>query len=115
MRDAGCGGQGRNNIFAVPPTLVLPLPMHSHVRRTVLAGVKFALAAGILAYLLVTGRDAIAKMSERTIEWPLLGAALRLYARDGNAQLRALAFVDSRRGDRRTACRFAAAWRWASR
>ncbi len=74
MQDAGV--REETTFFAVPPTLVLPLPMHSHVRRTVLAGVKFALAAGILAYLLVTGRDAIAKMSERTIEWPLLGAAL---------------------------------------
>jgi uncharacterized membrane protein YbhN (UPF0104 family) len=50
--------------------------MHSHVRRTVLTVVKLLLAAAILLYLIFRGRDAFAQLSAKTIDWPMLFAAL---------------------------------------
>jgi uncharacterized protein (TIRG00374 family) len=50
--------------------------MHAHTRRTVVAVVKIAFAVAILLYLLYQGRDALSELSKRTIEWPMLGAAL---------------------------------------
>src|SRR3954471_20584304 len=50
--------------------------MHSHLRRTILTLVKLLLAAAILIYLIVRGRDAFSQLSAKTIDWPLMVAAL---------------------------------------
>ncbi|MCC7475527.1 MAG: flippase-like domain-containing protein [Pirellulales bacterium] len=50
--------------------------MHHHVRRTVTFVIKLALAAAILVWLVVQARDGFAKLAERTLSWPFLGAAL---------------------------------------
>jgi hypothetical protein len=50
--------------------------MHSHLRRTVLTSAKFVLAAGILIYLVFSGRDAFAQLSANTIDWPIMFGAL---------------------------------------
>ena len=50
--------------------------MHSHIRRTLLTVVKVLLAAAILLYLVYTGWDAFEKLSAKTIDWPMLVAAL---------------------------------------
>jgi uncharacterized membrane protein YbhN (UPF0104 family) len=49
---------------------------HSPTRRTVLLVLKIALAAAILTYLLIQARAGFARLSEKTIVWPLLAAAL---------------------------------------
>ena len=50
--------------------------MHSHARRTALTILKFTIALGILVWLVFQARDAIATLSERTIAWGFLAAAL---------------------------------------
>src|SRR5215212_5519714 len=50
--------------------------MHSHTRRTILTAVKLLLAAAILIYLISKGRAAFAELSTKTIDWPMLVAAL---------------------------------------
>jgi uncharacterized membrane protein YbhN (UPF0104 family) len=50
--------------------------MHSRVRRTALTVLKVLLAAAILAYLVFRGREAFEKLSAKTIDWPMLIAAL---------------------------------------
>src|SRR5215203_4233425 len=50
--------------------------MHSHTRRRILTAVKLLLAVAILVYLVFTGRDAFAKLSAQTINWPILAGAL---------------------------------------
>lgn len=50
--------------------------MHAHTRRTVLTTIKIALAVGILAFLVIQARGAFAQLSEKTIEWRFLAAAL---------------------------------------
>ena len=50
--------------------------MHSPMRRTILTVVKLLLAAAILVYLVFKGRDAFAQLSAKTIDWPMLVAAL---------------------------------------
>lgn len=50
--------------------------MYSHLRRTLLKSAKFILAAGILAYLVFSGRDAFAQLSANTIDWPMMVGAL---------------------------------------
>ena len=50
--------------------------MHSRIRRTVLTAVKLLLGAAILVYLVFRGRDAFAQLSAKTIDWPMLVAAL---------------------------------------
>src|SRR4051812_25054942 len=50
--------------------------MHSHTRGKILTAVKLLLAVAILVYLVFTGRDAFAKLSTQTIDWPMLVGAL---------------------------------------
>src|SRR5262245_60420881 len=50
--------------------------MNSHVRKTVLSTIKLALAVGILTYLIISGREAFADLTEKKIHWPMLGLAL---------------------------------------
>src|SRR6185295_362240 len=50
--------------------------MHSHLRRTIFTAVKVLLGAAILVYLIFKGRDAFADLSAKTIDWPMLAAAL---------------------------------------
>jgi uncharacterized protein (TIRG00374 family) len=50
--------------------------MHSPTRRRILTLVKLMLAAAILVYLVLKGRDAFAQLSAKTIDWPVLVAAL---------------------------------------
>src|SRR6185295_16556130 len=50
--------------------------MHSPMRRTILTVVKLLLAAAILVWLVVKGRDAFTQLSAKTIDWPMLVAAL---------------------------------------
>ncbi len=50
--------------------------MHSHAARTVWTVAKVALATAILVYLIFTGRNAFAQLSQHTIKWPMLGVAL---------------------------------------
>src|SRR5689334_10075078 len=50
--------------------------MHSHIRRTLLTAVKILLGGAILAWLVFNGWDAFEKLSAKTIDWPMLGAAL---------------------------------------
>jgi len=50
--------------------------MHSRLRGTILTVVKLLLAAAILVWLIIKGRDAFAQLSAKTIEWPILAAAL---------------------------------------
>ncbi len=50
--------------------------MHSHARRTALTGLKIALALAILGYLVIQARDPIAQLSEKTIDWRFMAAAL---------------------------------------
>jgi uncharacterized membrane protein YbhN (UPF0104 family) len=63
-----------------PRSQISPRPeaheMHSHMRRVVLTGVKLLLAAAILVYLVFKGRDAFAQLSDKTIDWQMLVAAL---------------------------------------
>jgi uncharacterized membrane protein YbhN (UPF0104 family) len=49
---------------------------HSTTRRTVFLLLKIALATAILAYLLIQARAGFARLSEKSIVWPLLAAAL---------------------------------------
>jgi uncharacterized membrane protein YbhN (UPF0104 family) len=49
---------------------------HSKSRRTLLLVLKMALAAAILLYLLFQARDGFARLSEKSIVWPLLAVAL---------------------------------------
>lgn len=50
--------------------------MHSHTRRTTVTIIKIALAIAILAYLLFRARGDFAHLSERSLAWPFLAAAL---------------------------------------
>ena len=50
--------------------------MHSHARRTVLTVLKIALALAILTYLVIQAREPFAQLSEKTIDWQFLAAAL---------------------------------------
>ena len=50
--------------------------MHSHARRAILTVVKIAIAVGILSYLIVQARHAIGTLTERTVDWRFLTAAL---------------------------------------
>lgn len=50
--------------------------MHSHLRRTIFTAVKVLLGAAILVYLIFKGRDAFTDLSAKTIDWPMLAAAL---------------------------------------
>ena len=49
---------------------------HSTTRRTVLTVAKIALAVAILAYLVVQARHGFSQLSEQTIQWKFLAAAL---------------------------------------
>ncbi len=49
---------------------------HSHVRRTVVTVIKVVLAIVILTYLIFQAREGISQLSERTLAWPFLAAAL---------------------------------------
>src|SRR3954447_18871294 len=52
--------------------------MHPHLRQIVFTGMKFALAAAILTYLIVTQRSAFTQLTDQPIDWRLLAAALLL-------------------------------------
>jgi uncharacterized membrane protein YbhN (UPF0104 family) len=55
--------------------------MRPHLRQIVFTGMKFALAAAILTYLIVSQRSAFAQLSEQPIDWRLLaGAQLLTFA-----------------------------------
>jgi uncharacterized protein (TIRG00374 family) len=50
--------------------------MHSHARRTALTAIKIVLALAILTYLIIRAREPLAQLSEKTIDWRFLAAAL---------------------------------------
>ena len=50
--------------------------MHSHVRRTAITILKIALALVILTCLIYQARDGFARLSEQSLAWPFLAAAL---------------------------------------